>query len=667
MCRPNHYYDVVGIAHRWWGWNEQTGEINDPVQFDQWILANPGKIWIIGNEPDLWSQDGLTKEQYAQMYKTYYDFISQRDATARFCIGAITGGSTTSRLDYTKGWYEYVLDYYETTYGQPMHIDVWNIHSYCGATQIENPDQPIQDFVEPFVQWCHTVDDARYAEAEVWITELPIGEWMGALSEEWIIWFARHYLPRLEQVGIDRWFWFVSRDGGEWATVALVKSYGVSPLGQAYADLAHGYPNAIPPVTPYVPDPTPTCFEDDFATGPLDDPWMIKAGIWAVEDGVLRQSRKNFVWSGETCVLQYLYDDFDATFRLRVSDAPDADKWAGFVFHAASRFHWSNNSGYLVYMRQSGTIGLFGAASGTLVEIPNVVPDGSQWQDIRVQMADWRIQVWANGNLIIDHPDAMQAFGQGYSMFQVNKTDSSFDDVRIWNTPDATPAIVGTTISDTWLIADDTTPYSVTTTASDADGLTEIVEMRVGLDDGTHAADHARGQLAWGATDADIASQGGAWTFMGDATGGGRWAWRLNDWGSDDYITPTSASTSIANDQRTVTFRFTVKPAWATAADQRVRGYARDTRGSDSTWVVASSGYDVHRGRRGDLDGDGDSDQSDFGLFQACYTASGIPQPDPTCIDALLDGDDDVDRDDFGILQRCMSGANVPADPNCAD
>jgi hypothetical protein len=127
MCRPNHYYNYIGIAPRWWGWNEQTGQINDPTQFATWVTANPGRVWIIGNEPDLDSQDGLTREQYAQMYKTYYDFIHSRDATARFCIAGITGGSTGGSLSYTISWYEYVLNYYRTTYGQPMPVDCTEI------------------------------------------------------------------------------------------------------------------------------------------------------------------------------------------------------------------------------------------------------------------------------------------------------------------------------------------------------------------------------------------------------------------------------------------------------------------------------------------------------------------------------------------------------------
>lgn len=69
----------------------------------------------------------------------------------------------------------------------------------------------------------------------------------------------------------------------------------------------------------------------------------------------------------------------------------------------------------------------------------------------------------------------------------------------------------------------------------------------------------------------------------------------------------------------------------------------------------------------GDIDGDGDVDQADFGAFQACFSGIGIAQDDPACARAKLDADADVDINDFGIFQRCMSGANVPANPNCAN
>ena len=68
---------------------------------------------------------------------------------------------------------------------------------------------------------------------------------------------------------------------------------------------------------------------------------------------------------------------------------------------------------------------------------------------------------------------------------------------------------------------------------------------------------------------------------------------------------------------------------------------------------------------RGDLDRDGDVDQTDFGLFQACLNPPGHVQQDPACRFARLDGDVDVDLNDIGIFTNCMSGPNVPSNPDC--
>jgi Tol biopolymer transport system component len=68
----------------------------------------------------------------------------------------------------------------------------------------------------------------------------------------------------------------------------------------------------------------------------------------------------------------------------------------------------------------------------------------------------------------------------------------------------------------------------------------------------------------------------------------------------------------------------------------------------------------------GDLDGDGDVDQRDFGVFQGCLTGLSVPQDDPACTGARLDLDGDVDQDDMIIFVRCLSGPQVTADMNCA-
>lgn len=68
-----------------------------------------------------------------------------------------------------------------------------------------------------------------------------------------------------------------------------------------------------------------------------------------------------------------------------------------------------------------------------------------------------------------------------------------------------------------------------------------------------------------------------------------------------------------------------------------------------------------------DLDFDGDVDQKDFGLFQACYTSAGVAQNDPDCAWARLDDDDDVDSSDVAVFLNCLTGPAVPYAVDCAD
>jgi hypothetical protein len=82
-----------------------------------------------------------------------------------------------------------------------------------------------------------------------------------------------------------------------------------------------------------------------------------------------------------------------------------------------------------------------------------------------------------------------------------------------------------------------------------------------------------------------------------------------------------------------------------------------------------------------DADGDGDVDQADFALIQACFTGEGDPKAmfdavhcncfDREDIDGdghfrpSIDGDSDVDLTEFDLFEACASGAGIAADPNC--
>lgn len=90
------------------------------------VMANPGALWLIGNEPDRrhW-QDSLEPRIYAQAYHELYYLIKSMDPEAQIGAGGIVQ-PTPLRLRYL----DMVLDHYRALYGEPMPVDVWNIHAF---------------------------------------------------------------------------------------------------------------------------------------------------------------------------------------------------------------------------------------------------------------------------------------------------------------------------------------------------------------------------------------------------------------------------------------------------------------------------------------------------------------------------------------------------------
>ena len=94
------------------------------------VAANPGALWVIGNEPDrrFW-QDSLEPRVYARAYHDLYFQIKAADPTARIVAGSIVQ-PTPLRLQYLN----MVLDSYSALYGAgkpiQMPVDVWNIHAF---------------------------------------------------------------------------------------------------------------------------------------------------------------------------------------------------------------------------------------------------------------------------------------------------------------------------------------------------------------------------------------------------------------------------------------------------------------------------------------------------------------------------------------------------------
>lgn len=87
--------------------------------------ANPGSLWLIGNEPDVRWQDGVTPEEYARLYGVLYQAIKEADPTAQVAVAGVSQ-PTPLRLAYL----DRVLEAYRDHFGAEMPVDVWNVHAF---------------------------------------------------------------------------------------------------------------------------------------------------------------------------------------------------------------------------------------------------------------------------------------------------------------------------------------------------------------------------------------------------------------------------------------------------------------------------------------------------------------------------------------------------------
>lgn len=92
---------------------------------EQVARANPGSFWLVGNEPDVAWQDGLTAERYAELYHEVFTKLKAIDPTARVGAGGIALASPL-RLAYL----DRVLAAYQAQFERPMTVDLWSLHAF---------------------------------------------------------------------------------------------------------------------------------------------------------------------------------------------------------------------------------------------------------------------------------------------------------------------------------------------------------------------------------------------------------------------------------------------------------------------------------------------------------------------------------------------------------
>jgi hypothetical protein len=96
-----------------------------------WVDANPGGVWIVGNEPDTTyeGQDALLPEIYADRYYELARIIRRYDPTALIGFGPIVQ-PTPIRIRYLqRAWDRLVIDAGNPSAASSL-VDIWAIHSF---------------------------------------------------------------------------------------------------------------------------------------------------------------------------------------------------------------------------------------------------------------------------------------------------------------------------------------------------------------------------------------------------------------------------------------------------------------------------------------------------------------------------------------------------------
>ena len=124
----NYVYAVaVDPAQRKWFGTDSGGVSRfDEPGFWNYLAAvaaaQPGSVWILGNEPD-GPQDVYIPTIYAQRYHEFHTFVKGADPTAQIAVAPIVQG-TPLRIQ----WLDDMYHAYQDRYGVPIPVDIWSIH-----------------------------------------------------------------------------------------------------------------------------------------------------------------------------------------------------------------------------------------------------------------------------------------------------------------------------------------------------------------------------------------------------------------------------------------------------------------------------------------------------------------------------------------------------------
>lgn len=200
-----------------------------------WIIANPGKRYIIGNEPDGGYAGGgnaMTEEEFADFLFASVTLIRNADPNAYLIMGGWAGGiAMESSFAHNE---DHCLEIYNQKYGT-LDVDALSWHSYqYGSFDNPYPVSKMNKFASYAKIWANR---GWTRTTDICLTEFG---WYGLDTKnntpENCIKFMDWFVPQLKahpQVTAYYWWWW-----GEGAR--LVKDGEPTEVGLHYSELSRG-------------------------------------------------------------------------------------------------------------------------------------------------------------------------------------------------------------------------------------------------------------------------------------------------------------------------------------------------------------------------------------------------------------------------------------------
>jgi len=233
--RPDYCADPSGsIKATETGWIDEAGLRN-------WIVAHPGRIYHVGNEPYCGlpsCNNDLIYQSYARWYYYSWQFVKSIDPTAEVCSAIPIGWNKPGE---ESSLYKLWQTYKKIT-GNPMPSDCWPFHRYAvqGAWTLEGEVAFYQDRIAFFDS--HNGNDWIGRKHYI-LNEFGMLSWKYDIPDEQQMELMSAIIPWLiSQDRIIEWAWWPSYNSTCTGFCGQLLDYhnNLTPLGELYYQLSMG-------------------------------------------------------------------------------------------------------------------------------------------------------------------------------------------------------------------------------------------------------------------------------------------------------------------------------------------------------------------------------------------------------------------------------------------